>query len=122
MSFALSQYRSARTTTASPVAIVVQLYDAAIRHLTDGVEAINERDAKRRGVSLGKAHRIVSELQATLDESHAPELCAQLFALYDYCLAEIMKANTKWDANAGVDARKVLRELRSAWAEIAARG
>ncbi|MEM9070780.1 MAG: flagellar export chaperone FliS [Myxococcota bacterium] len=119
MSFALAQYRSARTVTASPTRVLVQLYDAALRYLATGVQAIETRDAKSKGISLGKAHRIVSELQASLDENHAPELCEQLYHLYDFCLIRISRGNAQWDGAAVGEAAGVLRELRSAWAEIA---
>ncbi len=120
MSFALSQYRSAKTVTASPARVLVQLYDGALRYLQQGIEGIEARDAKAEGVALGKVHGIVSELQASLDETQAPELCQQLHALYDFCLSRISVGNTRWDAQAVREAEGVLRELHSAWVEIAA--
>lgn len=119
MSFAVARYRATKTVTASPARVLVQLYDGALKYLQVGAEAIADRDPKAKGVALGKAHRIVSELQASLDESQAPELCQQLYGLYDFCLLRITEANARWDAQAVKDAAKVLETLRSAWAEIA---
>ncbi|MCB9623975.1 MAG: flagellar export chaperone FliS [Sandaracinus sp.] len=122
MSFALQRYRSSRTETASPVQVLVQLYEAALRYLREVHEAIEVRDPKRKGIAVAKAHAIVVELQATLDHDKAPELCERLHALYDFCLARIATANTGWDAAAADEAAQVLDTLRSAWAEIAAGG
>ena len=119
MSFAVAQYRATKTVTASPARVLVQLYDGALKYLQVGAEAIAERDPKAKGVALGKAHRIVCELQASLDEKQAPELCQQLYGLYDFCLLRITEANARWDAQAVKDATKVLETLRSAWTEIA---
>ena len=119
MSFAVARYRATKTVTASPARVLVQLYDAALKYLRVAAEAIGERDAKTKGVALGKAHRIVSELQASLDEQQAPELCEQLHSLYDFCLVQISGANAHWDAQAATDAANVLQTLRDAWAEIA---
>ena len=119
MSFAVHQYRTTQTKTASPVRVLVQLYDAALRYLREGVNAIETRDAKHKGQVLGKAHAIVSEFQASLDEKQAPEVCAQLHGLYDYCLGKISIANARWDIQSLHDVIKVLEELRGAWAQIA---
>ena len=119
MSFALNKYRSTRTTTVSPLQVLLQLYDGALRYLRAGADAIDARDPAARGVALSKAHAIVSELQATLDDSQAPELCAQLHSLYDFILGQITTANAKRQTKPIDDAMKVLVELRSAWNELA---
>lgn len=119
MSFALAQYRSTKTATASPARVLVQLYEAAIRLLHEGADAIEDADYKTKGERLGKAHRIITELQASLDEQHAPELCQQLNALYDFCLSRISRGNAKLDASAIREAVKVLSELHQGWVQVA---
>lgn len=119
MSFALNKYRTTRTTTVSPLQVLVQLYDGALRYLRSGADAIDAMDPGKRGVALSKAHAIVSELQATLDDSQAPELCAQLHSLYDFVLDQITTANLKQETKPIDDAMKILAELRSAWSELA---
>ncbi len=119
MSFALAQYRSTKTATASPIRVLVQLYEAAIRMLEEGADAIDAKDFKTKGERLGKAHRIITELQASLDEQHAPELCQQLNALYDFCLSRITHGNVKLDSGAIREANKILRELHQGWVEVA---
>ncbi len=122
MSFALQRYRSSRVETSSPVQLLVQLYDAAIRHLQEVEQAIEARDPKRKGLGVVKAHAIVSELQATLDHDKAPELCERLHELYDFCLIRITEANARWEADAARDAAQVLVTLRTAWAELVGTG
>lgn len=119
MSFALAQYRSTKTATASPVRVLVQLYEAALRYLHEGADAIEAGDFKTKGERLGKAHRIITELHASLDEQHAPELCEQLGALYDFCLARISRGNAKLDPAAIREAIKVLSELHAGWVQLA---
>jgi flagellar protein FliS len=122
MSFALSQYQSARANTASPVQIVVDLYRGAIRFLRQAKSHQERGQTAERGVALGRAHAIVSELQATLDHSKAPQLCQELERLYDFCLHQITEANLRGDVAAIEGAVGVLSTLESAWAEIAGRG
>ncbi|MEM6960124.1 MAG: flagellar export chaperone FliS [Myxococcota bacterium] len=122
MSFGLAQYRTARVQTASPVSLLVQLYDAALKHLGSAKEAIADGDHAAKGLAIGKAHRIVTELQATLDHEKAPEIAEQLDRLYDFVLHRIGVANFKNDANSIDEAALVMDTLRGAWVEIAQSG
>ena len=118
MSFGINQYRSARVETASPVGVLIQLYDGAIRFLREAAKHMIESDVANKGVKLSKAHRIVTELQATLDKEQAPELCDQLDSLYDFVLHQITEANVKNDPTMVEPAINVLTTLRGAWGEI----
>ena len=118
MSFAVAQYRSAGVETASPVQVVVQLYDGALKFLRQAEEAIARGDAKTRGAVLTKAHAVVSELQSTLDNKHAPDLCNELDRLYEFVLHRITQAALSDDAPL-TPAINVLSQLRGAWAELA---
>jgi len=119
MSFAVAKYRSAKTTTASPVQIVVQLYEGALKFMRQAQDAIAAKDFAAKGRALSRAHAIVSELQATLRPEEAPELCEQLYGLYDYVCHSITQANLRNDAVILDSPMKVLEELRGAWAQLA---
>jgi flagellar secretion chaperone FliS len=119
MSFAVSQYRTNQAQTASPARVVVQFYDGALRFIRLGAQALAVRDYATKGRHLSRAHEIVSELQANLDPTRAPELCAELNRLYVYVLECITAANMKGDAKHLAPAIKVLEELRTAWAQLA---
>lgn len=118
MSFAVAKYRAARTQTASPLQIVVQLYEGCLRFLRVAREAILEKDYSTKGTMLRKAHAIVSELQATLRPDEAPELCEQLYSLYDFVCVRINEANAANDPDALDAAIDVMEVLRSAWVEL----
>ena len=122
MSFAVAQYRSARAQTASPVQVVVDLYRGAIRFLREGIAFDGTGDVSERARVLGRAHAIISELQATLDREHAPELCDELDQLYDFVLHQITDANVTNDTSALPAAIEVLGTLESAWAQLASQG
>lgn len=124
MSFALAhygsaQYRTATVETVSPVQLVVKLYDGALRFLKQADEAIAQNDFAARGRALSKAHAIISELQSTLDEQHAPELCQELSRLYEFALHQITQCAMSGDAARLEAPMSVLRELRDAWSELA---
>jgi flagellar protein FliS len=119
MSFAVARYQSSRVETASPVQIVVALYDGALRFLRVAEDAMTRKDHAAKGHALQRAHAVVTELVATLDHGAAPELCAQLEQLYLFVLDRINTANAQADPGPAAEARRVLEQLRGAWAELA---
>lgn len=121
MSFATAQYRAATVETATPGQVVVRLYDAAIRFVAQANALPIATDAEARSAKLRRAHAIVTELQASLIHSHAPDLCGELDRLYDFVLHAVAKSVVEEDPTLLGGAINVLRELRGAWAELAGR-
>ena len=121
MSFAALQYRSTRITTASPVSLVVSLYEGAMRFLREAIAHDAARELGPRGVALSRAHEIITELKVTLDHERAPELSAQLDGLYDFVLDRIGEAARNGDARLVEPAINVLSSLHAAWSELARR-
>lgn len=121
MSFAQAQYRTTTVNTASPVRLLVQLYDGAIRFMSQALEADREGDHATRGNRLRRAHAVVTELQVSLVSSHAPELCEELERLYEFVLYVITEGSMHGRMEKLPGAISVMRELRSAWAELANR-
>lgn len=122
MSFAVAQYQSSRMETSSPIQLVVALYDGALRFLRTASAAIGAENMPAKGVSLNKAHAIVTELLVTLDHELAPDLSGQLEALYSFVLDRIVKANAECDAEKIDEAVRALLPLRDAWAQLARTG
>ena len=122
MSFAVAQYQNARVDTISPVQLVVALYDGALRFLRTAALAIDDNDVAAKGVALNKAHAIITELMVTLDHEQAPELCAQLEALYSFVLDRIAKANADRNIEMIDEAVRALLPLRDAWGQLARAG
>ncbi len=116
-SFALSQYKVVKFETASPGAVLIQLYDGAIRFLKEGITAVEAGDTSRKAAALHRVHAIVSEFQATLDHNQAPELCAQLDGLYEYVLHQVTQGNLHCDPKPLRSSLKVLADLRDGWAQ-----
>lgn len=119
MSFAAAQYRTAQLNTVSPVQLVVQLYDAAIRFMTHALTAIEQGERGLRNHKLQRSHAIISELQASLIHDYAPELCRDLDRLYDFVLFCIKEAAVAEDQVKLEGAVRILRNLRGAWVEVA---
>src|SRR5689334_13165223 len=90
---AAARYRGVQTSTASPVQLVVMLYDGALRFIAEAEDALSKDDRARAGDRIGRALAIVDELAATLDPAHAPELVENLLGVYGFCKRRLFAAN-----------------------------
>ena len=114
------EYRKNAVLGASPAGLVVMLYDGALRFIEGGRLAMRAKDLPRQNDLLQRAQRIVLELTSTLDRDKGGEIAANLSSLYDFVLDRLMRANIE-DLETPLDeAANTLRELREAWAQIAA--
>jgi flagellar protein FliS len=111
-------YRESAVLTATPEQLVVMLYDGANRFLTQSAIAMRDGRAGLAGEKLGRAERIIDELLATLDLS-VGEIAERLQALYLFFKEHLMAARLNQDASKVDEVARLMRELRSAWGQIA---
>ncbi|MBL8059486.1 MAG: flagellar export chaperone FliS [Chthonomonas sp.] len=111
-------YRQNSVLTASPLQLVILLYDGALRFLHAAKEAMLRKDLYEQNANLQKAQSIVSELSAGVNVSQGGELAENLLGLYSYCFNEIVDANLN-DKVENVDrCISVLNQLRESWIEL----
>lgn len=114
------QYRATKVETAGPVDQVVMLYQGAVRFSRLGIEAIERGDAKAAHTNLVRAQDIVVELRGSLNHEVGGEIATQLASVYDYCFRRLVAANLKKDPAPAREVVSILRELGTAWQQIAA--
>jgi flagellar secretion chaperone FliS len=113
---AAARYERVKTSTASKGELLLALYEGLFRFLS-GAELCFDQGQNARGRELNsKSHAIISELQIALDPKVAPELCAQLGPLYDFCLDRLRESSSTATAGPVRDVIRVLSPLREAWA------
>lgn len=91
---AYASYRQVQSQTASKERTLVLLFEAAQRHMRAAVQQLELKAQADASVSLGKASDIVMELWSTLDHRHAPDMCKQLDAVYQFVAIELTKASS----------------------------
>lgn len=116
----VDQYRKTAVTTASPLKLVIMLYDGALRFIEQGRVAMEAKNTYQQHESLVKAQRIISELTACLDMKQGGIISENLFALYTFCYNELVEANLADNPEKLATASKVLEDLRSSWISIEA--
>jgi flagellar protein FliS len=106
---------------ANPHRLVMMLFDGALAAIADARLNMIRGQIAARGKAISKAISIVDQgLKCSLDTAKGGEIAERLDALYEYICARLLDANVKGRAEALDEPAKLLSQLQSAWAEIAA--
>lgn len=104
---------------ASPYQVVQMLMGGVLDNLALAKGALQRQDYEVKGRALSKASAILNALRSTLDDSLAPELTQNLYALYTYMLERLIDAAVeKHNTDAIDEVVRLFREIKSAWDEI----
>jgi flagellar protein FliS len=126
---AISTYRETRVKTASQGQLIMMLYDEAVKALDRALELLgqeaggkkNPANIEKISKSILKTQEIITELTVSLDFEQGGEIAKNLFSLYTWFNKELLESNIHHDAKRIGAVRNQLNELRTAWAEIAAK-
>lgn len=113
------QYRATRVETAGSVDLVVMLYQGAVKFIRVGLQALDQQDVKEAHACFVRAQDIVVELLGSLNREAGGDIAQQLAGLYDYCYRLLILANVKKDPAPAHEVIGILRDLGTAWQQIA---
>ena len=106
---------------ARPVDLVVMVHEGAIEALARAAVQMKAGEIANKNASITRAIRIIDEgLRATL-EPGAGALGDNLGDLYEYMMRRLLTANLRNDPAMLDEVSNLLRELKSAWNELATR-
>ncbi len=112
---ALHRYKSTQNETASRERLMVLLFEAALKHMRTGAQALAGGRRAEATTSLSKASDIVAELEATLDPRHAPELCKNLSSVYRFVCTRLTSAAISGSLEAAQDAERAFAPIAEAF-------
>ena len=118
-SYGARSYVQTQTTAATPLELVVMLYDAGVRHADAAHDAMVAGDIPVRRTAMNKLMAIVAELQNTLDLSRGGQVAKDLDDLYTYMTSRLITAVSEQDARPIDEVRRLLATLQEGWREIA---
>ncbi len=113
------KYKTTSIETADQGKLIVELYKGAIKFMKMGRKYIEEKDIMGANECLIRSQQIISELMNTLNFEEGGEVAANLEALYDYMLRELVQANLKKDAERVKNVEDMMLELLNSWQEAA---
>lgn len=115
---AANAYKRTDLESAPKHVVLERLFDRFQRDLVQAREAIAARDIHTKASLLDHALAIVCELCAVLDHASAPELCANLDAIYQYVIARINEASLKLDTAPLDEASSLMAEIGNAFKAV----
>ena len=112
----LNKYQSESVMTASPMDLVIMLYDALSKQVKLADIFMEKKDYEKANQSLNKAQDIVSELLHSLDLRYP--ISDELMRLYDFMLQQLTSINVHKDREPIPDLLAIIGELREAWGSV----
>jgi len=110
---------------ASPTRLVQIMYEQILAQLATAqgcMQRINNNlplnDVIAKGKAIGKAVRLINQLNVTLDMERGREIAENLRSLYEYMLTRLTVANLKNDPRIVAEVIELTRKVKSGWDQI----
>jgi flagellar protein FliS len=124
-----AQYRAVRShglvAEASPARLVQIMFERILEHLATAqgcMARIHDNlpltDVITKGKALGKAIRLIDQLNNTLDMERGQKIAGNLRALYIYMLARLTLANVTNDSKIIAEVASLILKVKSGWDQI----
>ena len=95
------------------------LFEELLQSLSAARGALARQQIAEKGAAIGKAVRILDEgLRAGLNLKQGGELAGNLDRLYEYCIAQLTRANARNDDALLLEVRTLVEPLALAWQQI----
>ena len=118
VSHAVNAYKQSVTVTATPLDLIIMLYEGAIDSLDKTVTAINMNDVHTKIKCIDKSIKIIEELLYSLNLEIGGEIAYNLQDLYLHMMLQLTIANGLNDASKARHVESLLKELLEGWKHI----
>lgn len=108
-------YRKTQVETASPEALILMLYDGALRFIGQAEIAFEEKNIEQISNLLLRIQAIFAELMTALDKEKGGEIAVNLERLYVFFLEKLGDANVKKDVAPLLEIKPLVQNLRNTW-------
>ncbi|OGK09457.1 MAG: flagellar export chaperone FliS [Candidatus Riflebacteria bacterium GWC2_50_8] len=108
-------YRKTQVETASPEALILMLYDGALRFIGQAEIAFEEKNIEQISNLLLRIQAIFAELMTALDKEKGGEIAVNLERLYVFFLEKLGDANIKKDVAPLLEIKPLIQNLRNTW-------
>lgn len=111
-------YRKAAVEGASPVRLVVLLYEQAFEDLRHALDSQNRGDIEGRTREINHAILVIGHLQTSLDKEHGGPVAESLERFYNQLRSGLVEAQFTQSAAALEQQISHLMEVHEAWCEV----
>jgi flagellar protein FliS len=124
-----AQYRAVRShglvAEASPTRLVQIMFEQILAHLATAQGCMGRiqdnlplADVVTKGKAMGKAIRLIDQLNGTLDMERGQKIAENLRSLYVYMLARLTLANVTNDSNIVAEVASLIQKVKTGWDQI----
>jgi flagellar protein FliS len=113
------RYQHNQISTASPMQLVILLYEGALSQISSAIRAIQNGDIEARTNHINRACAMIAELQGGLDMQKGGEIASSLYRLYTYITRRLCEANWQNSITGLEETQKLLSPLWTAWQQVA---
>ncbi len=119
MRYPASTYRQQSVQGATPLEMVVMLYDGAVTALQCAIAAIEAKDIEKKCNHLCRLDGIIAQLEGSLDFERGGEVAQTLKLFYTHARGQSMKANVENSKEILASLVEQFSTVREAWEQIA---
>lgn len=113
-----SFYRETAVAGASPVKLVILLYEQAMEDLRRAKACHSRGDIQGRTSEINHAIVVIGHLEATLDPEQGGKVASNLALFYQHLRAELVEAQCKQSLDGLDRAISQLVQVHEAWCEV----
>ena len=111
-------YRRISTEGASPVRLVVMLYEAGLASLQRAMAAMDSGDVEKKTSELNHVLAVIGELQGSLDLPRGQEVARNLDLFYRVAREQVLKASITKSRSILEQLAEQFSALRDAWEKV----
>ena len=110
-------YRENAVRSATPIELVVILFDAALDDMRRAASAIQASDVEERAAAVRHAMLVLQQLQGTLDFDKGGQVARQFEQFYNLIRAKLLESQLRNSAELMQQQIQFMSEVRECWAE-----
>ena len=103
---------------ATPVGMVVLLYDRLLRDLHDAVASMKANQLEERSIAVNHALLILEQLQGRLDFAAGGATARQLHSFYSMVRGKLLEAQIRQSPELMLAQVQAIAQVRESWAEV----
>jgi flagellar protein FliS len=108
-------YRKAAIEGASPIGLVIALYDTLAGNLRRAASAVRNNDIEARCKELNHAALVLGQLESWIDFENGGDLAKSLFTFYAYLRARMLEGSIKQSSAMFEEQMDLVLQVRSSW-------
>jgi flagellar protein FliS len=111
----ISAYQQNSVRGASPVGLVLALYDTILRDFRRAQEAMDRGNVETRVLELNHALTVIAHLKSVLDHERGGEAAAQFNVFYEITRGMILSVNVNSSRDTLLKLIEMFSSMRQAW-------